>query len=107
MGLKGRDLISINDFTNDEITGVLKTSKEMEKYVHNGTDILKGKVLATLFFEPSTRTRLSFISAMEQFGGTVIGFSTASVTSIQKGESLWDTIKMVQGRLCCPAQEEC
>ena len=59
-------------------------------------NLLKDKILATLFFEPSTRTRLSFLSSMEQLGGKVMGFATAGMTSIKKGETLWDTIKMAQ-----------
>ena len=94
MDFKNRDIISINDFSREELLHILKVVKQIEQKPKN--NLLKGKILATLFFEPSTRTRLSFISAMEQFGGTVIGFSTANVTSIQKGESLWDTIKMTE-----------
>ncbi|MBI1934995.1 aspartate carbamoyltransferase [Candidatus Woesearchaeota archaeon] len=92
MDFKNRDIISINDFSKEELLHILKAARQMEQKP-NGS-LLRGKLLAALFFEPSTRTRLSFISAMEQLGGKVIGFSTASVTSIQKGESLWDTIKM-------------
>ncbi|MBI2656293.1 aspartate carbamoyltransferase [Candidatus Woesearchaeota archaeon] len=94
MEFKNRDIISINDFSKEELLHILKIVSQM----HNKpkANMLKGKILATLFFEPSTRTRLSFTSAMEQLGGQVIGFSTASVTSVQKGESLWDTIKMTE-----------
>ena len=94
MDLKNRDIISINDFSKEELLHILKIVRQMEQKPKN--NLLKGKILAALFFEPSTRTRLSFISAMEQLSGTVIGFSTANVTSIQKGESLWDTIKMTE-----------
>ncbi len=94
MDFKNRDIISINDFSKEELLHILKVVKQVEQKPKS--NLLKGKILATLFFEPSTRTRLSFISAMEQLGGTVIGFSTANVTSIQKGESLWDTIKMTE-----------
>ncbi len=94
MEFKNRDIISINDFSKEELLYILKVAKQVEQKPKN--NLLKGKILAALFFEPSTRTRLSFISAMEQLSGTVIGFSTATVTSIQKGESLWDTIKMTQ-----------
>jgi len=92
MDLKNRDIISINDFSKEELLHILKVVKQIESKPKN--NLLKGKILAALFFEPSTRTRLSFISSMEQLSGTIIGFSTANVTSIQKGESLWDTIKM-------------
>ncbi|MBI2652373.1 aspartate carbamoyltransferase [Candidatus Woesearchaeota archaeon] len=94
MDFKNRDIISINDFSKEELLHILKVVKQMEQKPKN--NLLKGKILAALFFEPSTRTRLSFVSAMEQLSGTVIGFSTANVTSIQKGESLWDTIKMTE-----------
>jgi len=94
MDFKNRDIISINDFSKEELLHVLKVSKYMESKPQQS--LLRGKILATLFFEPSTRTRLSFTSAMEQLGGTVIGFSSSSVTSAQKGESLYDTIKMTQ-----------
>lgn len=94
MDYKNRDIISINDFSKEEILHILKVVKQIESKPKGS--LLRGKILATLFFEPSTRTRLSFVSAMEQCGGTVIGFSNANVTSIQKGESLWDTIKVTE-----------
>lgn len=94
MDFKGKDIISINDFSREELLHILKVVKRFEEKPKSA--LLKGKILAALFFEPSTRTRLSFVSAMEQLNGTVIGFSTANVTSIQKGESLWDTIKMTE-----------
>ena len=94
MDFKNRDIISINDFSKEELLYILKVIKQMELKPNN--NLLKGKILATLFFEPSTRTRLSFTSAMKQLSGQVIGFSNANVTSVQKGESLWDTIKMIQ-----------
>jgi len=96
MNFKGRDIISIKDFSKEEINYVLEYSKKMvpyakgEKYIH----ILEGRVLSSLFFEPSTRTRLSFESAMNRLGGRVIGFSDPSGTSQKKGESLADTIRM-------------
>jgi|TARA_B100001971_G_C18169403_1_gene526172 aspartate carbamoyltransferase catalytic subunit len=94
MNFKNRDIISIHDFSKDELLYILKISKLMEK--KPDSNLLKDKILATLFFEPSTRTRLSFTSAMEQLGGKVMGFATSTMTSIKKGETLWDTIKMVQ-----------
>ncbi len=94
MDFKNRDIISINDFSKEEILHILKSVAQIEQKPKKS--ILSGKILAALFFEPSTRTRLSFISAMEQLSGTAIGFSTANTTSIQKGESLWDTIKMTE-----------
>ncbi len=93
MNFKNRDVISIHDFSKDELLYILKIAKLMEK--KPDPKLLKDKILATLFFEPSTRTRLSFVSAMEQLGGQTIGFATSALTSIKKGETLWDTIKMV------------
>lgn len=93
MNFENRDIISIHDFSKQELLFILKTAKLMDKPNPN---LLKDKILATLFFEPSTRTRLSFMSAMEQLGGKAMGFATATNTSIKKGETLWDTIKMVE-----------
>ena len=94
---KGRDIISIKDFTREEIDFILKTATEMIPLVETGSDLLKGKILATLFFEPSTRTRLSFEASMYRLGGSVIGFSEPQASSIAKGESLADTIRVVEG----------
>jgi len=96
MDFKGRDVISIKDFTKKEINYILEYTKKMLPYAKGEKykDFLKGKVLSSLFFEPSTRTRLSFESAMNRLGGKVIGFSDPSGTSQKKGESLADTIKM-------------
>jgi len=94
MDFKNRNIISINDFSKEEILYVLRVVRNVEQKPKS--NLLKGKILAALFFEPSTRTRLSFISAIEQLGGEVIGFSTSGSTSTEKGESLWDTIKMIE-----------
>ncbi len=94
MNFEKQDIISIHDFSKQELLFILKTAKLMEKKLN--PNLLKDKILATLFFEPSTRTRLSFMSAMEQLGGKLMGFATAKMTSIKKGETLWDTIKMVE-----------
>ena len=91
--LKGRNLISITDFSKEEYIEVLDIAEGFEK--NPKQHILGDKVVATLFFEPSTRTRLSFESAANQLGARVIGFSDPGATSVQKGESLHDTIKMV------------
>ncbi len=91
--LKGRNLISITDFNKEEYLQVLDVAEEFEK--NPKQHILSDKVVATLFFEPSTRTRLSFESAANQLGARIIGFSDTSATSVQKGESLHDTITMV------------
>ncbi len=92
----GRDIISIKDFTREEIDYILRISSEMESLVRTGSDVLKSRVMATLFFEPSTRTRLSFETAMYKLGGSVIGFSEPEVTSIRKGENLADTVRVVE-----------
>jgi len=93
---KGRDIISIKDFTREEIDYILKITEAMEPVAKSGSDMLRGKTLATLFFEPSTRTRLSFEAAMHKLGGFAIGFAGPEATSIQKGENLADTIRVVQ-----------
>lgn len=91
--MKNKSLISIDDFSRDEYLEILRVAAEFEKQpVQN---ILDGKVIATLFFEPSTRTRLSFESAVSRLGGKVIGFSDANSSSVSKGETLKDTILMV------------
>ena len=90
-----KDVISIKDFNKDQIELVLKNAEIMEGFI-NGTDILESKILSTLFFEPSTRTRLSFESAMKRLGGKVIGFSESGSSSVAKGETLQDTIKMAE-----------
>ena len=96
MNFKGKDIISIKDFSKKEINYILTYGKKMLPYAKGEKykDILKGKVLSTLFFEPSTRTRLSFESAMNRLGGRVIGFADPGATSQKKGESLADTIRM-------------
>lgn len=96
MDFKNRDVISIKDFSKEEINYILKYTKKMVPYAkgEKHTDILREKILSSLFFEPSTRTRLSFESAMNRLGGRVIGFADPSATSQKKGESLADTIRM-------------
>ena len=96
MKFAGKDIISIKDFSKKEINHILKYAKKMLPLAkgEDYKDILNGKVLSSLFFEPSTRTRLSFDSAMNRLGGRVIGFSDPSGTSQKKGESLADTIRM-------------
>ncbi|MFH1056262.1 MAG: aspartate carbamoyltransferase [Candidatus Micrarchaeota archaeon] len=95
--LSGRDLISINDFSDSEVNRVFDVAEEMIQFTRNGTDLCKGKVLATLFFEPSTRTQFSFQNAMLRLGGGTIGFSDTSGTSVAKGETLQDTIRIIEG----------
>jgi aspartate carbamoyltransferase catalytic subunit len=93
---EGRDVISIKDFSREEIDYVLKLAQAMEPIALEGSDMLKGKLLATLFFEPSTRTRLSFESAMHKLGGSAIGFAEAEIASVKKGENLADTVRVVE-----------
>ena len=96
MNFKGRDIISIEDFSRQEINYILNRSRTMEPYAAKSSDMLKGKILATLFFEPSTRTRLSFEAAMLKLGGSTIGFAEAEIASVRKGENLADTIRTVE-----------
>jgi len=93
---EGRDIISIKDFTREEIDYILKITQTMEPIAKKGSDMLKGKILATLFFEPSTRTRLSFEAAMHKLGGSTIGFAEAEIASVRKGENLADTVRTVE-----------
>ena len=90
-----RHLIDITDFSVEEITAVLNLADEMIAHPADFRDVMRGRILATLFFEPSTRTRLSFESAMLSLGGSVLGFSSADSSSTAKGESLTDTIRTV------------
>jgi len=96
LAFKGRDIISIKDFTREEIDYILNTAASMEPIAKSGSDMLRGKILATLFYEPSTRTRLSFESAMHRLGGTAIGFAEAEIASVRKGENLADTMRVVE-----------
>lgn len=91
--MKNRSLVSINDYSKEEIIKILDLAEEFEKNPRQ--EKLKGKVIASLFFEPSTRTRLSFESAVKQLSGSVIGFASADTSSVSKGESLKDTILTV------------
>ncbi len=94
MGLKGSDIISIGDMTRADIEKILSVSEKMLPLSKSGSDICRGKILASLFFEPSTRTRMSFDSAMHRLGGGAIGFADADSTSLKKGEILSDTVRM-------------
>ncbi|MCK4477117.1 aspartate carbamoyltransferase [Candidatus Bathyarchaeota archaeon] len=96
MEFKGRDIISLRDFSRQEIDYILEMTRAMEPMARAGSDLLRGKILATLFFEPSTRTRLSFESAMHRLGGSAIGFAEAEITSVKKGENLADTMRVVE-----------
>lgn len=87
------DFVTIADLSKEKLMYLLEMAKEFEN--HPNRELLKGKVVATLFFEPSTRTRLSFETAANRLGARVIGFSDAKASSVTKGETLKDTILMV------------
>lgn len=87
------DFVTIADLSKEKIMYLLEIAHEFEK--HPNRELLKGKVVATLFFEPSTRTRLSFETAANRLGARVIGFSDAKASSVSKGETLKDTVLMV------------
>ncbi|MFI3240605.1 MAG: aspartate carbamoyltransferase [Bacteroidales bacterium] len=93
--MNNESLVSISDFSREEILELIKNASFFEQ--NPNQKLLEGKVVATLFFEPSTRTRLSFETAVNRLGGRVIGFSDANTTSSSKGETLKDTIMMVSG----------
>ncbi len=95
--LKGKDILHGNQFSKKEIEAILQVASEFEKELkkRGSIPLLKGKILATLFFEPSTRTRLSFETAMQRLGGGVIGMGSVESSSVAKGETLIDTIQTV------------
>ncbi len=91
--MEKESLVAIDDLNRSEILALLERARYFEQ--HPNSRLLEGRVVATLFFEPSTRTRLSFETAVNRLGGRVIGFSDAATSSTSKGETLKDTIKMV------------
>lgn len=91
--MEKHNFVTIADLSRDDIMYLLQMAQEFEK--HPNRELLKGKVVATLFYEPSTRTRLSFETAANRLGARVIGFSDAKASSVAKGETLKDTILMV------------
>lgn len=93
MTMNNRSIVSIADYSREDIQQIIDMATEFERHPNRG--LLRGKVVATLFFEPSTRTRLSFETAANRLGARVIGFCDPKVTSSSKGETLKDTIKMV------------
>ncbi|MPQ44427.1 aspartate carbamoyltransferase [Clostridium tarantellae] len=93
--LKGKHLIDPKDFTLKELDEIFNLAHQIISNPKEYSDLCKGKLLATLFYEPSTRTRFSFEAAMMRLGGNVIGFSEPNSSSVSKGESLRDTIKTV------------
>ncbi len=94
----GRDIISVMQFDRDDLSYILGVSGEMRSIVRTvgATDLLKGHVLANLFYEPSTRTSSSFIAAMARLGGSVIPIHGVQYSSVSKGESLPDTIRTLE-----------
>ena len=97
MKLEGRHLIDANDFTVEELKSIINLGLNMCKEPKSFEDLCKGKILGTLFYEPSTRTRLSFESAILRMGGSVLGFADAETSSVKKGESIADTIRVLDG----------
>jgi aspartate carbamoyltransferase catalytic subunit len=95
--LKGKDILHGNQFSRKEIDAIIKVASDFEKELKkkDSLTLLKGKILATLFFEPSTRTRLSFETAMQRLGGGVISMASAESSSAAKGETVADTAKTV------------
>ncbi len=92
----GRDVVSIEDFSTDEINYILEFASEIEKNPRKVEGVMAGKMVAPLFFEPSTRTSISFQAAAYQMGGSVLDFDVYT-SSIKKGETLRDTVKIIQG----------
>ena len=92
---RGRDVISILDFSKEDLLTLFREAKNMEKYAKSKLKTLEDKILALAFFEPSTRTMFSFQTAMQRLGGSIIAFSETKATSIAKGENLGDTIRML------------
>ncbi len=96
------DIISTRSMSKDFFEDIMKSAKKFDSD-KDFTGVLKGKILATLFFEPSTRTQFSFQTAMQRLGGKCVGFSSTEGTSVKKGETLMDTIKTVSGYVDCIA----
>jgi aspartate carbamoyltransferase catalytic subunit len=92
----GRDVVSIRDFSREEIDYVLEMTDVVEPMAKKGSHTLDGRIMATLFFEPSTRTKLSFESAMYRYGGECLGFAEPKSASVEKGENLADTVRVVE-----------
>jgi aspartate carbamoyltransferase catalytic subunit len=96
MTLVGRDLVSVFDLSNGEIEAVFALADQMDSYVRSKTDVARGKLMATLFYEPSTRTRLSFEAAMMRLGGDVLSCPEVTSTSVAKGETIADTVRIIE-----------
>jgi aspartate carbamoyltransferase catalytic subunit len=97
MSLVDRDLVSIGDLSDSEIEAVLAVADEMTRYTRTALTVCGGRLLATLFYEPSTRTRFSFEAAMQRLGGGVISCADARTASVAKGETIADTVRTVEG----------
>jgi aspartate carbamoyltransferase catalytic subunit len=95
MTLARRSLVTIDDLSTGEIEAVFSVADEMSGVIGTPSDLCKGKIMASLFFEPSTRTRLSFEAAMQRLGGSVISVVDAKATSLAKGESISDMARIV------------
>jgi len=91
------DFVSVRDLDREQILSILRRTREMLPYAsgEKRTDVLRGRILGTLFYEPSTRTRISFEAAMTRLGGSVTGFSSAGGTSVEKGENFSDTVRIM------------
>lgn len=98
MEFKGADILSASQFNRGDIETVLKMAKKLEPYAKKKQwgDILRGKLLASLFYEPSTRTRLSFETAMQRLGGNIISVAGMGASSLSKGETLYDTGRVIE-----------
>jgi aspartate carbamoyltransferase catalytic subunit len=93
-----KHVLSASQFDKAELLQIMEQAAQMEKYLEEGgTDMAKGKILATLFYEPSTRTRLSFETAMNRLGGSVVSTSDVTFSSVTKGETIEDTIRILSG----------
>ncbi|MBC7114589.1 MAG: aspartate carbamoyltransferase catalytic subunit [Archaeoglobi archaeon] len=95
MNFKNRDILSTRELTREEIDHILKTASKFDENPQEFSDILRGKILALVFYEPSTRTRMSFETAMKRLGGDVINLGAIEASSIAKGENLCDTIRII------------
>jgi aspartate carbamoyltransferase catalytic subunit len=97
ISLKGKDILHGNQFSKKDVSAIIEATADFEKELKkkDSLTLLKGKILATLFFEPSTRTRLSFETAMQRLGGGVISMGSVESSSVAKGETLVDTVRTV------------
>ena len=95
--MKTKNVVDLTDLSHDELMDVIKLANEIKSRPEDYSDACKGKILATLFYEPSTRTQMSFQTAMLRLGGTIIGFDNPQNSSVAKGESLKDTVTVIGG----------